>query len=650
MIAIHILPVRYALPKLIVTFFCFAFLSCGSGSDSVETPSDTGAFNFIMAWENSKNLQRQAPQGMDICEDFLIETVEIRLRTTSGSFSTTQQWPCENHGGGIPLVPAGEELEVTVIGYIDGREDWQGKLTEISIAPGLNNPAEVVTLGYNGPDVLPPEVAPAITSSNTNVNPGATHSFAFSERVAPSTVNSTSIILVEAGLEDSPIPCNIIYDSQTAYTVAITPVDSLKTNTGYALTFSTDIMDSHGNNIKTPYYWNFTTSKEPAKVYYQDLDGDGYGNPEVSVSSPIDGYVLDYTDCNDTNPSIHPNIAELCNGVDDDCDSATSDGSSEAWMGTSCDGADTDFCPEGVFECIAGIRSCSDTSGDNFEICNGKDDDCNGKIDDGECTVIADRSLASAITEALGIPAGPISGSDLQGLTELDACGLGIVDLEGIEYCTNLKYLDLCDNQIRSIEPLAKLTRLEGLNLNDNQIESIEPLAGLEHLKVLYIWRNHVASIEPLANLISLKEIDLWLNEIESVDPLSGLINLEELCLCGNNVRSIEPLAGLTQLRGLCCRNNQITSIESLSGLTNLEKLWLSGNQIPSIESISKLTNLVDLWLDDAGIVTGTAALVSLTKAENIDLSGNAKIPCTDLDRLEAALEADVVIRPDTCQ
>jgi Leucine-rich repeat (LRR) protein len=81
-----------------------------------------------------------------------------------------------------------------------------------------------------------------------------------------------------------------------------------------------------------------------------------------------------------------------------------------------------------------------------------------------------------------------------------------------------------------------------------------------------------------------------------------------------------------------------------------LEKLWLSGNQIPSIESISKLTNLVDLWLDDAGIVTGTAALVSLTKAENIDLSGNAKIPCTDLDRLEAALEADVVIRPDTCQ
>ncbi len=68
-------------------------------------------------------------------------------------------------------------------------------------------------------------------------------------------------------------------------------------------------------------------------TYYQDLDLDGYGNPAVSKSacSQPAGYVLDHTDCLDTNASV-PGPTELCgpgnapNGVDENCNGVTDEG------------------------------------------------------------------------------------------------------------------------------------------------------------------------------------------------------------------------------------------------------------------------------------------------------------------------------------
>lgn len=61
---------------------------------------------------------------------------------------------------------------------------------------------------------------------------------------------------------------------------------------------------------------------------YQDADGDLFGNVNIDTFAcmEIPGYVLDSTDCNDTNPAVFPGALELLNGEDDDCDDLTDEG------------------------------------------------------------------------------------------------------------------------------------------------------------------------------------------------------------------------------------------------------------------------------------------------------------------------------------
>jgi hypothetical protein len=66
----------------------------------------------------------------------------------------------------------------------------------------------------------------------------------------------------------------------------------------------------------------------PGTYLYPDADGDGYGVPAVPIlsCSLVEGFAGNTTDCDDTDPSIHPGAAEPCNGVDEDCDLAADDG------------------------------------------------------------------------------------------------------------------------------------------------------------------------------------------------------------------------------------------------------------------------------------------------------------------------------------
>jgi|GEM_PF-6032535 len=145
-------------------------------------------------------------------------------------------------------------------------------------------------------------------------------------------------------------------------------------------------------------------------TYYQDTDGDGYGNSAVSVqacSAPL-GFVLNGDDCNDLNGDVNPGVTEICNGLDDDCDGSVDEGLLTIYyQDTDGDGYGSDAntvqacsAPDGY---VTAGGDCNDNNNAVHpfatEVCNGIDDDCDGNIDNGlnlsECEICEEGTLTT---------------------------------------------------------------------------------------------------------------------------------------------------------------------------------------------------------------------------------------------------------------
>jgi hypothetical protein len=62
-------------------------------------------------------------------------------------------------------------------------------------------------------------------------------------------------------------------------------------------------------------------------TYFEDADGDGFGNPGSTqdACAPPTGFVADNADCDDADSAIYPGAVEICDGVDNDCNSMIDD-------------------------------------------------------------------------------------------------------------------------------------------------------------------------------------------------------------------------------------------------------------------------------------------------------------------------------------
>jgi hypothetical protein len=73
-------------------------------------------------------------------------------------------------------------------------------------------------------------------------------------------------------------------------------------------------------------------------------------------------------------------VAEICNGQDDDCDGKIDEDLTD--LG-ACGMSGLGACKLGTLSCVGGTTFCTGAVGPGLEICNHIDDDCDGKTDEG---------------------------------------------------------------------------------------------------------------------------------------------------------------------------------------------------------------------------------------------------------------------------
>jgi hypothetical protein len=106
----------------------------------------------------------------------------------------------------------------------------------------------------------------------------------------------------------------------------------------------------------------------------------------VNTDNDGDGYSENQGDCNDSNPDIYPTNDELCDGLDNDCDPASADGSEDPQDGTGCYTGQQGVCAAGTTNCVSGSLTCIANTNPSVEICsNDLDDDCDGQTDEEGC-------------------------------------------------------------------------------------------------------------------------------------------------------------------------------------------------------------------------------------------------------------------------
>jgi alpha-tubulin suppressor-like RCC1 family protein len=175
------------------------------------------------------------------------------------------------------------------------------------------------------------------------------------------------------GCDDPPITCGI-YAWDPVLMTCVCP-------SGTSLTDSGTCVFADGGSLL-----RIDSGPCATRSYYRDSDGDTFGDPAsmtIACAAPY-GYVDNADDCDDGCESCRPGGTESCDGaLDEDCSGAADEGCACTARATRpcSDGSDVGGCAIGVQTCAGTWSDCTGAVGPTAELCNGIDDDCDSVLD-----------------------------------------------------------------------------------------------------------------------------------------------------------------------------------------------------------------------------------------------------------------------------
>ncbi len=161
--------------------------------------------------------------------------------------------------------------------------------------------------------------------------------------------------------------------------------------TVWSITGNSNGTDADDHHATTSFQLAFGCA---AKNFYPDADKDGYGNlnrPTLACTQPAN-LIAEGGDCDDQNTMVSPASTEICNVADDNCDGAIDEnlGCGLVYLDADGDGYGSpssalSYGPSGSGFSLNN-KDCNDMDPGVFpgarEQLNGRDDDCNGQLDD----------------------------------------------------------------------------------------------------------------------------------------------------------------------------------------------------------------------------------------------------------------------------
>jgi|GEM_PF-2436884 len=228
-------------------------------------------------------------------------------------------------------------------------------------------------------------------------------------------------------------------------------------NPGLTETCGDDIDNDCDGDVDEP-------NSDGCTVYFLDNDSDGFGiiGDQQCLCAAADPYdATEAGDCNDDNEDVKPGTAEVCDTLDNDCNGVVDDPGTTGCTDYYLD-SDGDTFGTGEPQCLCNTLGaftatqagdCDDldpsANTNQSEICNGKDDNCDGNTDEADaagCTTfftdVDDDTYGVAGTEVC--LCGPSGDSTA---TQTGDCndGLDTVNPDTVEVC------DAVDNDCNGV-------------------------------------------------------------------------------------------------------------------------------------------------------------------------------------------------------